>query len=100
MTVKNIIEAKKNEVAAVEVWQYTNKDKRLHTDYITNIDEIYGAEMYENLEADSYYVMDESDYDSTICANGDSANFAEWYGNKNAKVLVIMLDCSVIMGLI
>ena len=37
-------------------------------------------------------LMDEDDYNNTICANGCvSADFTEWYGDKDAKVLVCML---------
>ncbi len=72
-----------------EVWMYKDKSKRLHTDYIKNIDDEYD----ENLEVDNYYIMDEDEYNKTVLANsGEYANFEEWYDNKNAKVLVIMVN--------
>lgn len=37
--------------------------------------------------------MDEEEYDETILANsGIKADFDDWYDDKEAKVLVIVLD--------
>lgn len=36
--------------------------------------------------------MDEESYEQSILANADlRANFEDWYGNKDAKVLCMML---------
>ena len=38
-------------------------------------------------------LMDEEEYDHTLLANSSmSADFEEWYGNKDAKVLVVALS--------
>lgn len=94
-TVKEIIDevyASSKEITNFEVWKYSDKTHRLHTDFIENLDGIYSKEQYENLMVDDYYIMDEHYYDETICANGCvRADFEEWYDNKDAKVLVIMI---------
>lgn len=39
-----------------------------------------------------YEIMDEEDYNNSVLANSCmSADFKDWYSNKNAKVLVINL---------
>lgn len=95
MTVKEIIENEynENEYAEYEVWQYTTSAKKLHRDFVRNIDEEYSLNSYANCEAE-FYAMDEAEYNRTVWANGDSADFNEWYGNKDAKVLVIVIDAS------
>lgn len=93
MTVKEIMKENKEKFDAFEVWAYTDPSHRLHTDFITNVDEEYSKAEYENKEAVHYEIMDESEYDNSILANSNtSADFAEWYDSANAKVLVIVLD--------
>lgn len=36
-------------------------------------------------------LMDEEDYNNSLMENCDSADFEEWYGDKNAKILCMML---------
>ena len=44
-------------------------------------------------EVGFYEVMNEEEYDNSILANGEiRADFESWYGDKNAKVLCIMLE--------
>lgn len=49
----------------------------------------------EDWTEDSYVklvdLMDEEDYNNTVQANCDSADFEEWFGDKNAKILCMML---------
>lgn len=96
MTVKKIIEQEKGNYVEYEVWKYSDRTRRLHTDFIDNVDEVYSLDVYENIEALGYQLMDENNYEHTICANDSmKADFKTWYGNKDAKVLVIMLDYTV-----
>ena len=91
MNVKQIINSF-NEVTDVEVYRFTSKVHKLHTDYIENINWDYGEDYYENREAVTYEIMDEDDYNRTILANySDSADFDAWYGDSDAKVLVIVI---------
>lgn len=97
MTVREIItnvSSKADNLTTFEIWKYTDKTERLHTDFIKNIDGEYSLERLNDFEAD-YFIMDESEYDKTICANCQAANFEEWYDDKNVKVLVIMLAFDV-----
>jgi hypothetical protein len=88
MTVKETIEMFKCEFVDVEVY----KDKfqhnaGFHTDRITSV-ENYS----ENSEVIEYELMDEADYQNSILANcSESADFAEWYDDANAKVLVLKI---------
>lgn len=93
MTVNEVLEKEYNDsIASYEIWKYTDKTRRLHTDFIKNIDEEYSRDILGGLQIESYHIMDEDEYNSTICANCDSADFEEWYDNKDAKVLVIVID--------
>lgn len=93
MTVSEIIEKENGNYAEVEVWQYTDKSHRLHSDFIRNIDGQYAIDCYEFCEAHDYRIMDEEEYNATVLANtSEYADFDSWYGNKDAKVLVIMID--------
>lgn len=97
-TLKEIYEGN-NDLHDFEVWKYTDKTRRLHTDFIKNIDEEYGIDSFGNLEVKDYHIMNEKEYEQTICCNSDiRANFTEWYDDVNAKVLVIMLDYDVTLN--
>lgn len=94
MTVSEII--KNENFKEFEVWKYSDNTKRLHSDFIKNVDGVYSFDTYKDIEADNFYIMDEEEYNNTICANSSVyADFDSWYGNKEAKILVIMLDYTV-----
>lgn len=89
MKIKEAIAMLSKEYTNIEVWMYTDKSKRLHTDYVKNIDDEYD----EEIEIDDYYIMDEDEYNRTILANcGEYADFATWYDDKDEKVVVIMVN--------
>lgn len=84
---------RKNNYDACEVYAYTDKSHRLHSDYIVNIDEVENYDTFKNREVLDYEIMDENRYNETILANsGESADFEMFYGNKNAKVLIIVIS--------
>lgn len=88
-TIKEVIEERGNEVADIEIYKFTGYRHDIHNDFIKSVDVSHNSET----EIYDYEIMDEEDYERTICANSDVfADFEEWYGDKNAKVLVIMLD--------
>lgn len=71
----------------VEVYQAKhNNYTKLHTDFIDYV-ELNEA---QDLDVLSYQILDEQDYNYTIQANTDSADFEEWYGDKDTKVLCIL----------
>lgn len=44
------------------------------------------------MEVGLYELMNEEEYNNTLMANGDIyADFEDWYGDKDAKVLCIMI---------
>lgn len=95
MTVKETLETVyqgNDDLVDFEVWRYADRTRRLHTDFIDNINAEYGIDVYGDWEVIDYHIMDEEEYDNTICCNGCiRADFSEWYGKKEAKVLVIMV---------
>lgn len=51
----------------------------------------YMDEPEEDLEIGLYELMDEETYNQTLLANTfEYADFEDWYGDKSAKVLVVM----------
>lgn len=92
MKVKEIIKDMKNidkNIYDYDIYRYIdNNNKKLHTDYIQAI-----YENYENMEVKEYYILGEQEYDDTILANSSYyADFGSWCGNKNAKILVIIVE--------
>lgn len=70
---------------------YTSETMKYpHTDNVESID-IDFDDLKDRVDCD-YYEMDEEQYNSTICANCEAADFDVFFDDKNAKVLVIVLD--------
>lgn len=85
----------------VEIYQFRSPMHSIHTDSITSIygkDED-GGDLFDDIDQlpdrefeAAWMWMDEAEYNQTILANSSiTADFAEWYGDKNAQVLVIIL---------
>lgn len=75
----------------IEIYKFVGKKHSIHTDNIK--DSAYSSidELPDEVECD-WQIMDEEDYNRTILANGgEKADFKGWYGDKNAKVLVVVL---------
>lgn len=89
MKIKEVKEMCKNEnIAEVEIYQQSLRDKShgFHGDFIHMIEEYT-----DDMEVTNWEVMGEDEYDETVLANGCvKADFNEWFGDKNAKVLVIL----------
>lgn len=88
MTIREITNEYLGKFADYEI--YKAEDARHcmfpHTDYIKSVELPLDTEL-EEFEA---HLMDQDEYDRTILANADHADFAEWYGDAEAKVLVIV----------
>lgn len=98
MTIRELLEEKyiKGHYDDYEIYKYTDKDHRIHTDFIkflndTDNNGFISLDKLNDMNVCDYQLMDEEDYNNTINANCDNANFEEWYGNKNAIVLIIVL---------
>lgn len=93
MTVREILAREKGNYTTYEVWKYKDGTHRLHTDFIENIDSDTDISTYGDAEAYYYNLFDEEDYNGSINANSCvTDDFEQLYGDKDAKVLVIMLD--------
>lgn len=91
MKVREIIEKNKGNYDELEINKFTDKSRRIHSDFIENLDEVMAIEQLYETEAATFEIMDEEEYANTINANSSViTDFAEWFGNKDAKVLVIM----------
>lgn len=74
-----------------DVYRYSDSSHRLHSDYIESVDLAYSE--VKNMEVDEWYVMDEEEYSRTILANtSEYADFEQWYDDKDARVLIIMVS--------
>lgn len=89
MTVKEIKELYKGEYAEVEFYKRTDN---IHHSKPFCTDNCYWAEGEDDEEVVIHELMDEEEYNQTLFANcSNTINFEELYGDKNAKVLCIML---------
>lgn len=71
-----------------ELYRYVGTKRNIHTD---NIKSVCGT--HNELEVLDYALIDEEEYDKTVLANAcESADFEDWYDDKNAKVLVIIVE--------
>lgn len=89
MTIKEIMDRNLNKYVDVEVW-LTDPGawNRFHTDVISTCEN-----WHDDTEVVDWELMDEEDYAHSIMANSCiEADFAEWYGDKDAKVLVILIE--------
>lgn len=96
------LEAYKKQAADVEVFFPRNGNKNyFHTDQIT-FSEMNYQEAIEYIKKNELELLDvewelmsEDEYNHTICANCDSFDFFDVYGDSEAKVLCILLPrCS------
>ena len=90
---KTEIELMAAKAAEVEVYRFNQADqyiKGIHTDNTKSLDI-----SIDNLpdEFDGMVeLMTEQEYNDSVLANSSvSAEFEDWYGDKNAKVLVVVL---------
>jgi hypothetical protein len=91
----DLLKEEVQECADVELYCYTGKIHSIHTDNIMSLDEeLNFKELYcSGIEELDYKVMDEDEYNNTVLANAcENADFEELYGNKNSKVLVVVLN--------
>lgn len=92
MNIKEVINTYKNEYTDIEVYYSISRNGDIHTDNLRFIEEIPEDDMDGTGEVISWDLMDEEDYNNSVLANSCiEADFAEWYDDKNAKVLVILM---------
>jgi hypothetical protein len=87
---KELLKKQGKEYCDIEVFVMACSNSRLtfHSDYIWGI-----IDYSDNSKVLDYEIMDEKDYDTSILANGCMrADFKEWYNDKNAKVLCILVE--------
>ncbi len=86
-TLRELLKSHKGEYTDWEAYAYTDRSRRLRTDFIKSIEDV-------NLDAevDDWWLMDEEEYNDTILSNSSvPADFAEWYDDADAKVLVVVV---------
>ena len=97
MTIAEVKELYKGEYTEVEVYEPINRGKhnpnRIHTDNCYDLGDCSPHGNYaEDMAVGLYQLMSEEDYNHTLLSNADLyADFEGWYGDKNAKVLCIMI---------
>lgn len=94
MTIADVKKEYEGRYEAVEVYKPIEGEVDcFHTDNCVSLggDSSYGN-YTEDMEVSLYELMDEEEYNNTLLANGClDADFDEWYGDKNAKILCIMV---------
>ena len=82
------------QAAEVQIFRFTQLDRyirKIHTDNTACMD-MNVDDLPEEFKGD-VQLMDEEEYDNTLLANScTSADFEDWYGDKDAKVLVVVLS--------
>lgn len=91
MTIAEIKEIYNGKYSDIEIYEANTKGQcfpnHFHTDNC-NPTENYS----DNDEIAFVELMNENDYNNSILANSEiSADFDDWYGNKDAMVLCVML---------
>lgn len=90
MTVSEVKNLYEGQYTCVEV--YEAKSKGENYPYHFHTDNCYCVEERADDEVGFYELMDEETYEHSILATANlRANFEDWYGNKDAKVLCMML---------
>lgn len=91
MTIKELTETINN-YDDIEVY-YPLSTGRHYPNYF-HTDNCKLVDNYNELSQVGFYeLMGENEYNNSLLANSDiSADFADWYGSSNAKVLCIMLS--------
>ena len=108
MTVEQLVRNYRNKVNEIEIYEWVNQRKyrkKVLSSEITSIDESE-VEDFRLCNPADWEVMDEDRYSETIMSGTCCyADFDEWYDDKDAKVLVIILEddwredtCSGIYG--
>lgn len=87
MKIREIINDYEGEFKAIEVYESTDGKRSFHTDHISAVDD---SEWMNDDEAVDYELMDEDDYNSSVCANS-SESFGDSY-EEGDKVLVILVQ--------
>jgi hypothetical protein len=91
MTIKEVKEMYKGQYDEIEVYEPNSRGNHypnhFHTDNCK-----YTEEYSDESEVGLYELMNEDDYEHSINANSCvTTDFEEWYDDKEAKVLCIML---------
>lgn len=83
-----------DQAAEVEIYRFNQTDRYvhgIHTDNTACMD-MKVDDLPDEFKGD-VQLMDEEEYGNTILANSSiSADFEDWYGDKDAKVLVVVLS--------
>ena len=82
------------QAAEVQIFRFTQLDKFVHGIHTDNTGcmDMKVTDLPEEFKGD-VQLMDEQEYDDTILANSSMcADFEDWYGDKDAKVLVVVLS--------
>ena len=87
MKVKELLEELKGQYASYEIYELFSKNKGFHTDNLKDcVDNT-------DLEVIGYERVDEEEYDKSVLANAcETADFESWFGDKDAKVLLVAVE--------
>lgn len=92
MVVSEVKNMFKNQYVDIEYYRSNDNHSHIITfnmEYCTGID---ACEVTNDMEVIAYQLMNEQEYNENLLANsGITCDFDDWYGDKTAKVLCILL---------
>ena len=89
MIIKDVKKIYKNrKFVEIEVYKQDKRNARhgFHGDFMKYLSE---DEWTDDMEVIDYEIMNEEEYNRSVCANCNEADFKEYYDDKNARVLVV-----------
>lgn len=88
MTIKELKTKYEGEYADIEVYRMKDDGTpHFHTDVIESVEDCS-----DDTEVTKWSLMHENEYDETVLANScEYANFSEWYDDKDARVLCVLI---------
>jgi len=93
MTVREVFKKYQGQYVDKEVYAYKEKVHRINAEFLEAIDEIYDDNAFLDKKVDDCFLMDEEEYNLKIWSSmPDRADFADLYGDKTARLLVVVLN--------
>jgi len=87
MTIKELKDSLNGQYADCEVYKFRDNEHQMHADYIIAVNDVD-----ESWEVCEYKLMGNQEYNKTIYAcSSYTADFEDYFGSKDAKVLIIVL---------
>lgn len=93
MLLSDILKEMEGEYDQCEILQFADEQRVLSSEHTHLIKDAISAEQTHVCQ---YEIMDEERYNETILSDSSlTADFKNWYGSKDTRLLVVVIDCDV-----